>query len=91
MTTFSHVMAADNYYLLPSYDDTLRSGEPNEFFGTRSIIGGPYILDRSTIILVEKVCGEPPWLEEKLLLVFGTRRLADEFSLGVECCRVFAE
>lgn len=63
-------MAADNYYLLPSYEETLRYGEPNEIFGARAITGGalknrgPYILDRSTIILVEKVCGEFLWLRE---------------------------
>lgn len=85
MITLAHVMAADNYYLLPSYDDTLRFGEPNEFFGARSIIGGaftsggPYILDRPTIILVEKVCGEPPWLGEKLP-VFGTDVWLTSFS-----------
>lgn len=57
-------MAADNYYLLPTYDETLRYDELNGFFGARAITGGAlrsegrYTLDRSIIILVEKVCGE---------------------------------
>lgn len=95
MTTLAHVTAADNYYLLPLYDDTLRFGEHNEFFGARTIIGGaltsggPYILDKSTIMLVEKVCGEPPWLRERYWYSEPDVWLTS--FLGVEYCRAFAE
>lgn len=63
-------MAADNYYLLPTYDEILRYDEPNKKFGLRAITRGVlrserrYSLDRSTIILVKKVCGEYTWLRE---------------------------
>lgn len=74
-------MAADNYYLLPSYDETLtlRYGETNEIFGARAITGGalknggPYILDRSTIILVEKVRGNFLWLRESAASIQASR------------------
>lgn len=79
MTTSAHIMAADNYYLLPSYDETLRYGETNKFFGARAITGGalknggPYILDKSTIILVEKVCGKFLWLRESAASIQASR------------------
>lgn len=81
MTTPAHIMAADNYYLLPSYDETLRYGGTNQIFGARAIIGGagalknggPYILDKSIIILVEKVCGNFLWLKENAASIRASR------------------
>lgn len=70
MATSTHIMAADNYYLLPTYDEILRYDEPNKIFGLKAITGGAlgsegrYTLDRSTIILVKKVCGEYARLRE---------------------------
>lgn len=70
MATSAHIIAADNYYLLPTYDEILQYDEPNEFFGLRAITGGAlrsegrYTLDRSTIILVKKVCGKYTRLRE---------------------------
>lgn len=57
-------MAADNYYLLPSYGEALRDDELNNFFGAKATTREtvrcrePYTLDRSTIILAGKVCTE---------------------------------
>lgn len=68
MATSITIMAADNYYLLPSYDETLRYDELDNFFSVKATTaevvkcGRRYMSDRSTIIPVEKVSKEPAQL-----------------------------
>lgn len=71
-------MAADNYYLLPSYDEALRDDELNNFFGAKATTREtvrcrePYTLDRSTRILAEKVCTEFMGVWQTVIWVEGT-------------------